>query len=134
MLGGPVEDDEEARDALRRELLEESSFDRAALPSPPRLRFLQDQETPRPGGSGPFPRRHLVFTAHLPDHLVEAVARTEQDNIDQAPVVWRSAADAVGRHLHPAIGDALDQVTRPGTTTGGPLLLRALTGASYQRR
>ncbi|MGE7439353.1 MULTISPECIES: hypothetical protein [Kitasatospora] len=73
-------------------------------------------------------------TAHLPDALVEAVARTEQDDPGQAPVVWLPAADAAGLHLYPAIGAALGQAARPDTTADGPLLLPAMTGASYQWR
>ncbi|MGA5824288.1 hypothetical protein ACPC54_41405 [Kitasatospora sp. NPDC094028] len=42
-------------------------------------------------------------------------------------------ADAAGLHLYPNIGRVLDHATRPGTT-GGPLLLPAMTDAPYQWR
>ncbi|MFJ7278545.1 hypothetical protein [Kitasatospora sp. NPDC098663] len=58
----------------------------------------------------PFRRRHLVYVAHFPDHLAAAVAAVEQDDPDRAPAV------------------------RPDTAAGGPLLLPAMTGASYQWR
>ncbi|MCX4743938.1 NUDIX hydrolase [Kitasatospora sp. NBC_01287] len=132
--GGLIEPGEDPPTALRRELLEELGFDTATLPAPPVLRFTQDQETLRPGESAPFRRRHLVFTAHLPTGFHLAVAATEQDDPHQPPVVWVPAAAAACLHLYPAIGPALDQALRPDTTTNRPLLLPAMTGASYQWR
>ncbi|MFE9427750.1 NUDIX domain-containing protein [Kitasatospora sp. NPDC006697] len=134
--GGVVEDQdgEEPADALRRELLEELGLDLAVLPAPPVLRFVQGQETDRPGESVPFRRRHLVYVAHLPDHLVQAVAAAEQDAPDEAPVVWLPVADAAGLHLYPDVGAVLDQAVRPDTVAGGPVLLPAMTGASYRWR
>jgi ADP-ribose pyrophosphatase YjhB (NUDIX family) len=90
--GGLVEDGEDPSGALRRELLEELALDTASLPAPPVLRFVQDQRTERPAETTPFRRRHLVFTAHLSDGLVEAVAQAEQDDPGQAPVVWLPAS------------------------------------------
>jgi ADP-ribose pyrophosphatase YjhB (NUDIX family) len=133
--GGVVEVGEDPSAALRRELIEELGLDLAMLPAPPQLRFVQDQETERPGQTELFRRRHLVYVAHLPDHLVEAVTAVEQDAPDRAPVVWLPVADAAALHLYPDVGAVLDQAVRPDTAaTGGPLLLPAMTGTSYQWR
>ncbi|MFD7451811.1 NUDIX domain-containing protein [Kitasatospora sp. NPDC059827] len=132
--GGVVEGGEEPETALGRELLEELGLDLVMLPTPPVLRFVQDQKTERPGESVPFRRQHMVFTAHLPDHLAAAVALVEQDDPDQAPVVWLPAADAAGLHLYSDVGVVLDQAVRPDATVGGPVLLPAMTGVSYQWR
>jgi hypothetical protein len=79
----------------------------------------------------PFRRRHLVFTAYLPDDVRRTVADTEQDDRGQAPVVWLPVADATGLRLYPDVGAVLDQAVRPGTAAGGPLLLLAMTAESY---
>ncbi|WP_377267569.1 hypothetical protein [Peterkaempfera sp. SMS 1(5)a] len=50
--------------------------------------------SPCPERVASFCRQHLLFTAHLPTGLHHVVARTEQDDPDQAPVVWRPAATA----------------------------------------
>ncbi|MER6401186.1 NUDIX hydrolase [Kitasatospora sp. NPDC001603] len=129
------EDGEDPLGALRRELIEELGLDLAVLPEVPVLCFVQDQETERPGETTPFRRRHLVYVAHLPDHLVAAVAQTEQDDPDRAPVVWLPVAAAARLHLYPDIAAVLAQAVRPDTAqAGGPLLLPAMTGASYQWR
>ncbi|MFI6850026.1 NUDIX domain-containing protein [Kitasatospora sp. NBC_00085] len=129
--GGRVEVGEEPETALRRELLEELGLDPDALPAQPVLRFVQEQETQRPGESGLFRRRHLVFTAHLPDRLHRTVAAAEQDDPGRAPVEWLPLADAAGLHLYPAVGPVIEQAAEPAT---GPLLLAPMTSASYQWR
>ncbi|MCX4750103.1 NUDIX hydrolase [Kitasatospora sp. NBC_01287] len=91
---GPAEHGEDAPTAPRRELLEELGFDTAHLPAPPVLRFARDQETLRPGESAAFRCRHLLLAAHLPTGFHLAVAATEQDDPDQAPVIWVPAAAA----------------------------------------
>ncbi|OKI25162.1 hypothetical protein A6A07_31740 [Streptomyces sp. CB03911] len=130
--GGLVEPGEDPPGALRRELLEELGLDLDDLPGPPVLRFAQDQETERPGESALFRRRHLVFTAHLPDHLHRTVAAAEQDDPDRAPVVWLPLAEAAGLHLYPAVGPVLHQAAEP--TTRGPLLLPPMTDVTYRWR
>ncbi|WP_282204269.1 NUDIX domain-containing protein [Kitasatospora fiedleri] len=134
--GGVVEEEDgkDRVDALRRELLEELGLDLAVLPAPPVLRFVQDQETERPGEAEPFRRRHLVYVAHLPDHLAAAVAAVEQDVPDEAPVVWLPVADTAAPHLYPDVGAVLGQAAWPDGTAGGPLLLPAMTTTSYRWR
>ncbi|MFI8085350.1 NUDIX domain-containing protein [Kitasatospora sp. NPDC086009] len=133
--GGLVAPGEDPATALRRELLEELGLDLDDLPTPPRLRFAQDQATARPGETTLFRRRHLVFTARLPDHLHHAVAAAELDDPGRAPVVWLPLAQAAGLHLYPDIGAVLAQAVRPDTAqAGGPMLLPAMTGAAYQWR
>ncbi len=48
-------------------------------------------------------------------------------------MVWLPLADAAALHLYPDIGPALDQTDQPATNAG-PLLLPAMTSASYQWR
>ncbi|WP_329485044.1 hypothetical protein OG618_00345 [Kitasatospora sp. NBC_01246] len=50
-------------------------------------------------------------------------------------MVWLPVADAAAVHLYPDVGAVLAQAVRPDTAqAGGPLLLPAMTGASYQWR
>ena len=132
--GGLVEPGEDPATALRRELLEELGLDLDDLPTRPRLRFAQDQATARPGETTLFRRRHLVFTARLPDHLHHAVAAAELDDPGRAPVVWLPLAEAAGLHLYPAVGPVLDQADRCDTATSTPLLLAPMTVTSYRWR
>ncbi|WP_380286486.1 hypothetical protein [Kitasatospora purpeofusca] len=95
------------------------------------LRFVQEQETERPGEAGLFRRRHLVFTVHLPDRLHRTVAAAELDDPGRAPVEWIPLADAAGLHLYPAVGSVLHQAAEPAA---GPVLLAPMTSASYRWR
>ncbi|MBO1418592.1 hypothetical protein [Streptomyces sp. FH025] len=63
-----------------------------------------------------------------------AVVQAERDDPGRAPVVWLPLADAAGLHLYPDIGAVLGQAVRPDTAAGGPVLLPAMSGASYQWR
>ncbi|MGC0314793.1 hypothetical protein QBC98_003272 [Kitasatospora acidiphila] len=86
----------------------------------------------RPGEDEPFRPRRLVFTAHLSPGLHRIIVRAEQDDPDQVPVVWLPLSDAAALYLYLAIGAVLDQPARPDNTSVGPLLLPAMTGASYR--
>ncbi|MFE7531349.1 hypothetical protein ACFU7Y_37435 [Kitasatospora sp. NPDC057542] len=50
-------------------------------------------------------------------------------------MVWLPPTGAAALHLYPDISPALDQATRPDTGAAvGPMLLPAMTSASYQWR
>ncbi|MGW4652311.1 NUDIX domain-containing protein [Kitasatospora sp. NPDC004289] len=129
--GGLLEAGEDPATALRRELLEELGLDLDDLPESPVLRFVQEQETERPGEAGLFRRRHLVFTAHLTDRLRSTVAAAEQDDPGRALVQWIPLADAAGLHLYPAVGPVLHRAAEPAA---GPVVLAPMTSASYRWR
>ncbi|MGV9271583.1 NUDIX domain-containing protein [Kitasatospora sp. NPDC003701] len=131
LSGGLVEDGEDAATALRGELLEELGLDLGALPEPPVLCFVQEQETRRPGETALLRRRHLVFTARLPGHLHRAVAAVEQDDPGRAPVLWLPLTAVAGLHLCPAVGPVLHRAAEPAA---GPALPAPMTGDSYRWR
>jgi hypothetical protein len=100
------------------------------------LRFLQDQETVRPGESTPFRRRHQVFVAHLPDAVQRTVASVELDDTNEAPLVWGEAAAVAGLHLYPALGPVLVSAVH-SDAAGWPaevLVLPTMTDKSYRWR
>ncbi|MEV7356872.1 NUDIX hydrolase [Kitasatospora sp. NPDC091276] len=75
--GGRVENGEDPTDALRRELLEEPGLDLAVLPASPVLRFVQDQETERPGETTPpAPGLHRPPAGQPPPKPSPAPSRT----------------------------------------------------------
>ncbi|MDI5969918.1 NUDIX hydrolase [Streptomyces sp. SL13] len=128
--GGIVNADEHIADALARELREELDLDVTALPEPPRLRWVQDQHTTRPGTPGTFRRLHLIHVLDLPDAARRALAATERDAEDEASVVWVDLDKTAGLHLYPAAGDALLKVRVPGAG----VLLPPITDETYTWR
>ncbi|MFB7476881.1 NUDIX domain-containing protein [Kitasatospora sp. NPDC056184] len=129
--GGLLEPGEDPAAALRRERLEELGLDADDLAEASVLYFVQEQETQRPGEAGLFRRRHLVFTARLPDRLHRTVAAVEQDDQGRAPVEWIPLADAAGLHLYPVVGPAFHRAAESAT---GPVLLAPMTSTSHRWR
>ncbi|MFE2352385.1 NUDIX domain-containing protein [Kitasatospora cineracea] len=136
--GGLLADGEQPTDALRRELREELGLDLAAAGAEDVdlvLRFEQYQESRRPVRAGLFRRRHLVHVVHLPRPLADDVALVELDAEDATEVLWLAPADLAGAHLYPDVGEHLvDAVTQAPPGGAGPVLLPAMTDASYQWR
>lgn len=129
--GGIVEHGEDALAALARELGEELGLDTQALPEKPKLRWIQEQSTTRPGDSRPFLRRHLIHTLHLPTHLRHHLASAEQDADDTTRVVWIEHTEAAVLHLYPAIGGVIRE---PAIQAPGTVVLRPITDSTYAWR
>ena len=129
--GGIVNADEPIADALARELREELDLDVTALPEPPRLRWVQDQHTTRPGTPGTFRRLHLIHVLRLPDAARHGLAAAEQDAEDDAAVVWIDLEKAAELHLYPAVGEALSAVKRTMTDA---IALPPITSETYTWR
>lgn len=133
--GGLVNPHEEVPGALARELREELTLDVGALPEPPRLLWVQDQLTTRPGRPGTFRRLHLIHFLALPRPARDALPETEQDAEYPTRVVWVPLAKAAGLHLYPAVAAMLDRL-RPadGPPGSGPVLLPPITDRTYRWR
>ncbi|MGQ4484241.1 NUDIX domain-containing protein [Streptomyces sp. SAS_281] len=131
--GGLLHPDEEVPVALARELKEELDLDVTALPDRPRLRWAQDQITTRPGRTGTFRRLHLIHLLPLPRHVRASLPTTEQDAEDVTSVVWVPLAQAAHRHLYPAIGTALSELTGP-TDPPSDIQLPPITDQTYTWR
>lgn len=125
--GGLLHPEEEVPVALARELKEELDLDVTALPDRPRLRWAQDEITTRPGRTGTFRRLHLIHLLAIPRYVRAVLPATEQDAEDITSVVWVPLAQAAERHLCPAVGNALSQLTEPADAPSNVLLPRSPT-------
>ncbi|MFG2630689.1 NUDIX domain-containing protein [Streptomyces sp. NPDC048473] len=131
--GGLLHPEEEVPVALARELKEELDLDVTALPDRPRLRWAQDQITTRPGRTGTFRRLHLIHLLAIPRYVRAVLPATEQDAEDITSVVWVPLAQAAERHLYPAVGNALSQLTEPADAPSN-VLLPPITDQTYTWR
>ncbi|MGW1463740.1 NUDIX domain-containing protein [Streptomyces sp. NPDC002308] len=133
--GGLVDPDEEVPEALARELREELTLDVCTLPDPPRLLWVQDQISTRPGRPGTFRRLHLIHFLALPRPARDALPESEQDAEYPTRVVWIPLAEAAALHLYPAVADVLDRLLPAcGPPGPGPVLLPPITDRTYRWR
>ncbi|MET9611682.1 NUDIX domain-containing protein [Kitasatospora indigofera] len=133
--GGLVSPQEDLSKALARELREELGLDVTSLPSAPRLLWVQDQITTRPGagtGGQPFRRLHLIHLLRVPLNVRRTLAGAELDAKDPTRVVWVDVVRAAGLHLYPAVGDALASL--PGPATATTVLLPPITDLTFRWR
>ncbi|WP_282203129.1 NUDIX hydrolase [Kitasatospora fiedleri] len=130
--GGLLDPGEGVAAGLARELGEELGPDIAGLSAAPRLRWVQEQETSRPGGGGLFRRRHLVHVLGVSDRVRALVAATERDAEDANQVVWVPLAEAAGLHLYPAVGPVLAGPLPRGDAP--PVRLPRMDDLSYRWR
>ncbi|MFD6426212.1 NUDIX domain-containing protein [Streptomyces sp. NPDC060198] len=131
--GGLLAPDEQVPDALARELREELTLDVGALPSPPRLLWVQDQITTRPGRPGTFRRLHLIHSLVLPRRVRDSLPDTEQDAEYPTSVVWVPLAKAADLHLYPAVAEVLGLLL-PAAAPPRPVLLPPITDRTYRWR
>ncbi|MDX3855784.1 NUDIX hydrolase [Streptomyces sp. AK02-01A] len=131
--GGLLHPNEEVPNALARELKEELDLNVTSLPDQPKLCWVQDQTTTRPGSNRPFRRIHLIHVVSIPRDVRHTMATCELDADDRTRVVWIPVAKATAVHLYPAAGEALRQLANFAAPPSH-MMLPPITDQTYDWR
>ncbi|WP_405940847.1 NUDIX domain-containing protein [Streptomyces sp. NBC_00207] len=132
--GGNVEDGEDLREALRRELAEELDLDIDQAEGG-ELLWVVDQRVTRPGPTPPPRKLHLIHRFHITPELRDALAEQELDELPDGShevgvIEWVDYRKAAGLPIFPPIGPALAALTDPHATITDAAL-DAVTDETY---
>lgn len=132
--GGNVEDGEDLREALRRELAEELDLDIDRAEGG-ELLWVVDQRVTRPGPT-PAPRKlHLIHRLHITPELRDTLADRELDeqpdgSHEVGVIEWIDYRETAGLPVFPPIGAALAALANPRAATADAAL-GAVTDETY---
>ncbi|WP_199572495.1 NUDIX domain-containing protein [Streptomyces murinus] len=132
--GGNVEEGEDLRQALRRELAEELDLD-IDLADGGDLMWVVDQRVTRPGPTPPPRKLHLIYRLHITPGLRATLAEQELDELPDGGheigiVEWVDYRKTAALPLFPPIGPALAALDHPRAAVADAAL-DAVTDENY---
>ncbi|MCM1976389.1 NUDIX domain-containing protein [Streptomyces sp. G1] len=115
--GGNVEDGEDLREALRRELAEELDLDIDEADGG-ELLWVVDQRVTRPGPTPPPRKLHLIYRLHITPELRDTLAEQEFDEQSDGShevgvIEWIDYRKTAELPIFPPIGPALAALATP---------------------
>ncbi|MFY4721664.1 NUDIX domain-containing protein [Streptomyces sp. LaBMicrA B280] len=132
--GGNVEEGEDLRQALRRELAEELDLD-IDLADGGDLMWVVDQRVTRPGPTPPPRKLHLIYRLHITPELRATLAERELDELPDGRheigiVEWVDYRKTAALPVFPPLGPALAALDHPRAAVGDAAL-DAVTDENY---
>ncbi|MFE4263759.1 NUDIX domain-containing protein [Streptomyces sp. NPDC056883] len=132
--GGNVEDGEDLREALRRELAEELDLDIDEA-NGGELLWVVDQRVTRPGPTPPPRKFHMIYRLHITPELRDTLAKQELDEQPDGShevgiIEWIDYRKTAELPIFPPIGPALAALATPHAGVADPAL-KPVTDQTY---
>ncbi|WP_035844125.1 NUDIX hydrolase [Kitasatospora azatica] len=117
-IGGNVQDGEDYREAVRRELEEELGLGRDQASTEPELIWMADARISRPGPTPPPRKFHLIYRLHVTPEVRAGLATQEFDELpdgshEVGAVEWHDYRKVDGLPLFPPIGKQIAELDAP---------------------
>ncbi|MFJ1757509.1 NUDIX domain-containing protein [Kitasatospora sp. NPDC088134] len=134
-IGGNVQDGEDYRKAVLRELEEELGLSPDLVASEPELIWMADARISRPGPTPPPRKFHLIYRLHVTPEVRARLATQEFDELpdgthEVGTVEWHDYRKVDGLPLFPPIGKHIAELDSP-TAPVARFELEPITDRNY---